>query len=126
MEFFQEEGAILLSPFSVTCPYHSSVLSPFKSHFERILEKYAIHDTIIPIISFIDKRKVCTSGEVKEEIVRNIISPLNFFNTLIYLQKQGVNQIIEVGPGDSLTRSSKFVEGNFKFQAMAKGKVLPG
>jgi len=124
LEFFQEEGAIHLSKFSVSCPYHSSVLSPYKSLFEKLLEKYTINDTIIPITSFIDNRQVNTVGEVKEEIVKNIISPLNFYNSLIYLQKQGVNRIIEVGPGDSLTKSSKFIEGDFKFQAFAKGRVL--
>jgi len=124
LEFLQEEGAIHLSKFSVSCPYHSSVLSPYKSLFEKLLEKYTINDTIIPITSFIDNRQVNTVEEVKEEIVRNIISPLNFYSSLIYLQKQGVNSIIEVGPGDSLTKSSKFIEGDFKFQALAKGKVL--
>jgi len=124
LEFLQEEGAIHLSKFSVSCPYHSCVLSPYKSLFEKLLEKYTINDTIIPITSFIDNRQVNTFGEVKEEIVKNIISPLNFYNSLIYLQKQGVNKIIEVGPGDSLTKSSKFIEGNFKFQALAKGKIF--
>ena len=122
--FFREEGAIHLSKFSVSCPYHSSVLSPYKNLFEKLLEKYTINDTIIPLTSFIDKRQVNTSREVKDEIVKNVISPLNFYNCLIYLQKQGVNNIYEVGPGDSLTKSSKFIEGNFKFQALAKGKVL--
>lgn len=124
LDFLQEEGAIHLSKFSVTCPYHSSVLSPHKSLFENLLEKYTIKDTSIPIISFSDNRQVSTGGEIKEEIVKNIISTLSFYNSLIYLQKQGVNEIIEVGPGDSLTKSSKFIEGNFKFLALAKGKVL--
>ena len=124
LEFFQEEGAIHLSKFSVSCPYHSSVLSPYKSLFEKLLEKYTMKDAIIPISSFVDNRQVHTCGELKEEIVKNIISPLNFYNSLIYLQKLGVHEIIEVGPGDSLTKSSKFIEGDFKFQALAKGKVL--
>jgi len=124
LEFLQEEGAIHLSRFSVTCPYHSSVLSPYKSLFEKLLEKYTINGSSIPITSFIDNRQVHTVEEVKEEIVRNIISPLNFYSSLIYLQKQGVNSIIEVGPGDSLTKSSKFIEGDFEFQAFSKGKVL--
>lgn len=124
LEYFQEEGAIHLSRFSVSCPYHSSVLSPYKSLFEKLLEKYTIKDTILPITSFIDNRQVNTVEELKEEIVRNIISPLNFYNSVIYLQKQGVNSIIEVGPGDSLTKSSKFIEGDFEFQAFAKGRVL--
>ena len=124
MEFFQEEGAIHLSKFSVTCPYHSSVLVPYKSLFEKLLENYEINDTRIPIISFIDNRRVGTSGEVKEEIVKNIVSPLSFYHTLMHLQKQGVNEIIELGPGDSLTKSSKFIEGDFRFQALAKGKVM--
>ncbi len=38
LEYFQEEGAIHLSKFSVSCPYHSSVLSPHKSLFEKLLE----------------------------------------------------------------------------------------
>jgi malonyl CoA-acyl carrier protein transacylase len=124
LEFFQEEGAIHLSKFSVSCPYHSSVLSPFRSLFEKLLEKYTINDAIIPIISFIDNRQISTAGELKEEIVKNIISPLNFYNSIIFLQEQGVKRIIEVGPGDSLTKSSKFIEGDFEFEAFAKGKVL--
>ncbi len=124
LEFFQVEGAIHLSKFSVSCPYHSAVLSPYKSLFDKLLEKYKMKNTIIPISSFIDMRQVHTREDLKEEIVKNIISPLNFYNALIYLQKQGVHEIIEVGPGDSLTKSSKFIEGDFKFQALAKGKVL--
>jgi len=124
LEYFQEEGAIHLSKFSVSCPYHSSVLSPHKGLFDKILKKYSMNDAIIPISSFIDNRQVHTCEEIKEEIVKNIISPLNFYNALIYLQNQGVHEIIEVGPGDSLTKSSRFIEGDFKFQALAKGKVL--
>jgi len=124
LEFFREEGAIHLSRFSVDCPYHSSVLAPHWQLFEELLTKYTIGDAIRPVTSFIDQRSIRSSREVKEEIVRNILTPLNFFQCLLHLENQGVTQMLEVGPGDSLTKSSKFIEGNFRFQALSKGKVL--
>jgi [acyl-carrier-protein] S-malonyltransferase len=119
-----QQGGERVLPFLQGGKVFQWVLAPHPQLFEELLTKYTIGDAIRPVTSFIDQRSIHSAREVKDEIVRNILTPLNFFQCLLYLENLGVTQILEVGPGDSLTKSSKFIEGNFRFQALSKGKVL--
>ncbi len=124
MEKLRTEGAIHLSIFNVAYPYHSSILTSHTNTFEHIVNKYEINNAEIDLVSMIDQTILSKAGQIKKEVVRNVTQPLNFLHTIKKLNSLEINNFIEVGADTSLLKSSKFIEGDFDFKAVAKGKVL--
>lgn len=120
----EQEGAIHLSLFKVNFAYHSTLLKKHLQDFQTIVSKYKIETPQIPLISMINQEKLMTPDQLKNEISNNVTLPLNFLKTMNELTQLGVNEFIEVGADSSLLKSSKFIDGNFSFKSVAKGKVI--
>lgn len=120
----EKEGAIHLSLFSVNFSYHSKVLGEYKPLFEKLLSNYSFSDAQVKYISMVDQTTIQSGHDLEKEIVRNIVEPLDFYQTIQQLIKLGHNNIIEVGADTSLLKSSKFIDGEFDFKAIAKGRII--
>jgi len=124
MNILQEEGAIYLSRFNLSSPYHAKILRNRQNEFEKITTKYTFSDPNLPLISMIDQKSLQIASELRQEIVRNVCLPLDFHNSIRNMNKQGVKHFVEVGADTSLLKSSKFIEGDFDFKAISRGKWL--
>ncbi len=124
LEHFIAEGVIHLGVLEVSCPYHSGLVAGHADTFQEITKKFKFKSCTTPLISMVDQSVIYSNSEIAKEIVKNVTSPLNFFRTVCSLESRGFSSFIEVGAGDSLLKSSKFIEGNFTFKAISKGKVL--
>lgn len=124
LETLKNEGAIHINQFEVYCPYHSAHLFQEKEKFYDLISKYNFQSPSIPIVSMVDNKTIRTSEEARTEIVNNVCSSLNFFSSIQHYLSIGVTNFIEIGPGDSLLKSSKFIDGEFTFNAVSKGKIL--
>jgi trans-AT polyketide synthase/acyltransferase/oxidoreductase domain-containing protein len=124
MDIFQEEGAIYLSMFNLSSPYHAKVLRNNALEFEHLVRKYSFSDPIVPVLSMIDQAKLRTAEQLRTEIVRNVSQPLNFSKSIQSMNEQGVKHFVEVGADTSLLKSSKFIDGDFDFKAISRGKWL--
>jgi len=110
----KNEGALHLNRLPVNTPYHSSYLKNNKESFDKIFSDIEITDSDISYISTIDQREISESNIIKEEIIRNIIYPLDWNNMINRLLKLNAKTLYECGPGESLYKSSKFIKGDFK------------
>lgn len=124
LEILLNEGAIHLNIFNINFPYHSKKLKENHPIFESIANNYVVNNAKVPLVSMIDQGQLNYKEEIKAEIAKNITHPLNFYKTIHALNKQGVNEFIEIGADSSLLKSSIFIEGDFEFKAVAKGKVV--
>ena len=124
MDIFRNEGVIHTSTFNVHFSYHSKILTEYLNNFIEIARKYKIHKPAIPIISMVNQDILRNIDQIKNEIAFNVVNNLNFLKTIDTLSKFGVNNFIEVGADSSLLKSSKFIEGDFKFESVSKGKVI--
>lgn len=124
IQTLNEQGAVHLNTFHVSVPYHSKILLPHKDAFEEIVKKYRIAKPSIPLVSMIDNSIIDTTDKVENEIINNIIHPLNFMENMLYMLQLGVKEFIELGAGTSLLKSSKFIDGDFSFKAISKHKLL--
>lgn len=124
IELLKQEGAIHINQFEVNCPYHSAHLSKERNSFVNLLSGYNFSEPEVPVLSMVDNKIINNPQDAREEIIRNVSSPLNFYSSIQHFQTLGVSNFIEIGPGDSLLKSSKFIEGEFTFNAISKGKLM--
>lgn len=122
--FFLKEGAVHVSIFNVNFSYHSKILAEKKMNFVKVVKKYKFSEPDIPLISMINQKILNNVEQIRKEISLNVVNKLNFLETVYSLINLGADNLIEVGAGTSLLKSSKFIEGNFTFESVSKGKII--
>jgi [acyl-carrier-protein] S-malonyltransferase len=114
LESFKEEGALKISLLPVSKPYHSAYLKDCPKLFEQSITGIRFSDPEFPYLSSLDQRILISSSDIREEVIKNLASRMNWQNTIEKIISLGVNQILECGSGDSLSRNSRFIEGSFR------------
>lgn len=119
LEAAVKEGALHTHLLNVSLPYHSSFLKETRHSFGDFVEKISFANPQTKIISLIDQHILKDPTDIKEEVVKNLFTPLNWFRTQSELIKSGINLFVECGIGKNLVKNSKFIEGDFKFYTVS-------
>ena len=114
----QEEGALNNRLLNVSIPYHSKLLAATEGPFGTFIETLSFNDPEIPVVSLIDQSHIKDAGALRKEIARNLYTSLNWYQTQLRLQNSGVRSFIECGPGKTLVKNAKFVEGDSRFYSV--------
>lgn len=102
LEKFKESGAkrALLLPVSV--PSHCSLMQSAAEDFGSYLNDFEFNDADIPIIQNVNATDVVDKNLIKENLVAQLFNPVKWTASIQYLEKQGVSNFIESGPGKVL------------------------
>jgi len=106
-----QEGALSARLLNVTVPYHSSFLKDTASTFTEFVSQMQFRHPRMPIVSLIDQEILLEDNTLKVEVVRNLFTPLNWYETQLYLQELGVNRFVECGSGKGIVKNARFIEG---------------
>lgn len=95
------KGYRKMMPLKVEGPFHSPYMEAIYQPYEEILEKIIFHEGKTPVISN-TVVKEHTVNEIKERLVRHLIEPVRWQETIQYMMDSGVKKIIQIGPGKTL------------------------
>lgn len=115
LEVAKAEGALHTHLLNVSLPYHSDYLKETKPAFFDFIETIRFANPQTKLISLVDQQIFSDRADIKEEVIKNLFTPLNWFHTQSELLRTGVNLFIECGLGKNLAKNSKFIEGDYKF-----------
>jgi len=93
----------------VSAPFHSPLMAPARVRLEPVLRGLSFRDPRWPVVANVDARPVFTAEEARERLVRQVDSPVRWRETLEFLRAEGVDTVVEVGPGTVLSGLSKRV-----------------
>ena len=102
LEKFKESGAkrALLLPVSV--PSHCSLMRSAAEDFGSYLNDFEFNDADIPVVQNVNATDVVDKNLIKENLVAQLFNPVKWTASIQYLEKQGVSNFIESGPGKVL------------------------
>jgi [acyl-carrier-protein] S-malonyltransferase len=109
------EGALHTHMLNVSLPYHSAFLRETKNEFREFIETIQFANPQTKIISLVDQHILQNPMDIKNEVIQNLFSPLNWYQTQSELIRSGVNLFVECGPGKNLVKNAKFIDGDYKF-----------
>ena len=69
----------------------------------------------MPIVSLVDQDILLEEQSLKDEVVRNLFTSLNWYKTQLYLQELGINRFVECGSGKGIVKNARFIEGDAVF-----------
>ena len=123
-ESAQKEGALSSRALNVSVPYHSVFLKDTDTGFSEFINQMQFRSPKMPIVSLVDQEILLEEHLLKNEIVRNLFTPLNWYETQLYLQELGVNRFVECGSGKGIVKNARFIEGDAVFYTANSFTVL--
>jgi len=92
--------AVLLA---VSAPFHTSLMVPAAERLAAVLERVALADAALPVISNVTAEPVRPAEEIRRLLVRQVAAPVRWEESVRHMTAMGVSVFIEVGPGTSLS-----------------------
>ena len=95
-------GAKKAIPLAVSGAFHSSLMSSAQQGLEEAMHEISFSDPDIPIFANSTSRPVTTAGEVKNELLTQLCSCVQWKKSVTHMIDAGVSSFIEFGPGKVL------------------------
>lgn len=107
MAYCRSLGAKRVVPLAVTVPAHCALMKPVAESFAALLEPVTFQSPQWPVVNNVDVQVQTEPSAIKEALIRQLYSPVRWHETLRYLSEQGIQQLVELGPGTVLTGLAK-------------------
>lgn len=111
-------GAKLAKILPVSVPCHCPLMQPASEHLANTLSTMPIKAPRIPVIRNIDVEFYHDEKSVRDGLTRQLYSPVRWVDTILKMQEQGLDSIIECGPGKVLVGLIKRIDRNLKLAAI--------
>lgn len=103
-------GAIKAVPLAVAGAFHTPIMASAVERLRRALADTRIARPSIPVISNVDASAHDDPDEIRELLVKQVVSPVRWEDSMRSLLAQGYDQFYEVGPGRVLRGLLKRIE----------------
>lgn len=110
VEIATETGAkrALLLPVSV--PSHCALMRPAAEELSKELESVSIQAPQIPVIHNASVTATANPDEIRQLLAQQLYNPVRWVETVEWLAAQGVDTLVECGPGKVLAGLSKRID----------------
>ncbi|HVX61816.1 MAG TPA: ACP S-malonyltransferase [Pirellulales bacterium] len=98
-EMAESAGAMKAIPLAVAGAFHTPIMEPAVARLSAALEKVSLSKPRIPVVSNVDAVPHDDPEEIRRLLVKQVVSPVRWEDSLRYLLSQGFDQFYEVGPG---------------------------
>jgi len=98
-ELAPQMGAMKAVPLAVAGAFHTPIMRPADERLAEALAEIEIHPPKIPVISNVDARAHSDPEEIRQLLIRQILSPVRWEDSMKHLLEQEFDQFYEVGPG---------------------------
>ena len=103
IEKLGEIGAKRVVKLKTSGPFHTIKLEKAKQEYKKELEKIEFNKGKVKVIKNIDGTFYNENDNICEILANHIISPVRFDKTIEVMNKEKVDEYIEIGPGKTLT-----------------------
>lgn len=98
-EIARQIGAMKVVPLAVAGAFHTPIMRPADERLATALEKVSLRPPRIPVVSNVDARPHSDPEEIRNLLIRQVIEPVRWEDSMRYLINDGFDSFYEVGPG---------------------------
>ncbi|EHU4914353.1 ACP S-malonyltransferase [Vibrio vulnificus] len=103
----KEAGAKRALPLPVSVPSHCALMKPAAEKLAVALESIEFKAPQLPVINNVDVVAETDPAKIKDALVRQLYSPVRWTESVELMSSQGVEKLLEMGPGKVLTGLTK-------------------
>ncbi|MDP2713589.1 ACP S-malonyltransferase [Rheinheimera sp.] len=111
-ELCKAAGAKRALPLPVSVPSHCALMRPAADKLAGDLAALNFNSAVIPVVNNVDVAIAADAAAVKDALVRQLYSPVQWTQTIEWLAAQGVTQVLELGAGKVLSGLIKRIDKN--------------
>lgn len=119
-----EKGAKRVVSLQVSGPFHTSLLAPAAEQLAKEIEDITINDPILTIVSNTTAKEFLSKEEIAEIMVKQVMSPVYWEDSVRKMIDLGVDAFIEVGPGKTLSSFIKKIDKSVTTMNVENKKTL--
>ncbi len=101
--------AILLP---VSAPFHSPLMKPAAFRLGEALKEISMNGLTIPVVTNVEARPNLHPEKVKPLLIDQISSPVQWEQSMRYMIAEGVEEMVEIGPGKVLSGLMKRIDSS--------------
>ena len=87
----------------VSAPFHCSLMKASAEKMDGKIKNTSFKNPQTSLVSNVTAREVNDSEEIKNLLVKQIVSKVRWRESVLYMIENGVNEFIEIGPGKVLS-----------------------
>jgi [acyl-carrier-protein] S-malonyltransferase len=105
--FAKELGARRVLPLEVGGAFHTPFMASARDRLRKALATADLRDADIPVLANVDARPHTTAEDWEGLLAAQLCSPVRWRHILHALGEEGVDLLVELGPGTALTGMAK-------------------
>jgi [acyl-carrier-protein] S-malonyltransferase len=98
-ELAEKAGAMKAVPLAVAGAFHTPIMLPADERLTEALADVRLFKPTIPVVSNVDGQPHDDPEEIRSLLVKQVIEPVLWEDSMRYLLDDGFDQFYEVGPG---------------------------
>ncbi len=98
----KERGAKRALPLAVSAPFHSSLLAPAAHALRGYLEKMSLNVPQFSVVNNVDVAVQTEAEKIRDALSRQAMKPVRWVELIQLMEKNGVTDVVECGPGKVL------------------------
>ncbi|MBC7351259.1 MAG: ACP S-malonyltransferase [Thermogutta sp.] len=115
-ELATQFGAMKTVPLAVAGAFHTPIMRPADERLAEALERVTLRRPRIPVISNVDARPHEDPEEIRALLIRQVVQPVLWEDSMRYLLAEGFDTFYEVGPGRVLRGLLRRIDRNVTCQ----------
>lgn len=102
MDLARAMGAKYVTPLKVSGAFHCSLMQPATGGMAEAISRLNFSDPNVPIVVNSTAQPVTTTTEIKDELLQQLSSCVQWQKSVEYMVDSGVSTFVEIGPGQVL------------------------
>ena len=111
-------------PLPVSVAAHSSLMIEQSTIFKEFIANISFNRPGIPVVNNVDVKVEEDENLIKDALVRQLFSSVRWVETIEYMEQQGVDTMLELGPGKVLTSFNKRIDNSIKSLSVSDSNSL--
>jgi len=97
-----EAESARIVPLPVAGAFHTDLMAPAVEPLRDVLASVELRSPRIPVVSNVDAVPHDDPDEIRDLLVRQVVSPVRWEDSVRYLLEEGMTEFYEIGPGTVL------------------------
>jgi [acyl-carrier-protein] S-malonyltransferase len=110
----KERGAKRAMKLNVSAPFHCALMQPAQERLAVDLNGIPFKNLSTPLVTNVDAKAIELGAEARDALVRQVSQPVRWLESVEFLISQGVQSLIEIGPGKVLSGLMRQIDRNLR------------
>jgi [acyl-carrier-protein] S-malonyltransferase len=110
---------------NVSGAFHSPLMADAANEFKQVLESVDFADAKVPVLSNVEPTPASDAATLKDRLVRQMTGSVRWREISLNLPEQGIEKVIEIGPGKVLTGLIKRTAPDLALENISSVAELP-